>query len=524
MNRDFIFWATVESGGLFLAVWLTLKAIPSIPAGWKAWIWRLAFLKALASFLPFAAIPLQVLPAPEEPMPQLPISVHPILYRNGSLRPGAVSQADLPLKEGAGALFTLWALGAGTMLAIGLAGRIRAGSIARKALPEENWAVQANFQELASRAGIVTRTTLVCSSEVAGAMVVGGLQPVIVLPASATEEDAHLMLAHEIAHLARGDLVWFGAIWMIQSLLFFNPFVWLAAHCARRDHESATDRLAIQLAESSVQTYADMLLRTTVVCRVSHVPGALSMATSFRSVHQRLEAMKHFHYQPSLWLKSATLAFAILTIGLLPTYVPAAAQQQAPSDQSHSDSNWISVQREGPPILLDLECKQADVQTALKMVFGRVKVPFEIDPRVKGRVTLRLNNVTVDVAVANIARQAEGTFEVKHGVYRVFPDPNARTFSGTVYMKRQRRGAVDFKPINVTLSFQKTDARQVLRELFKKGQYGFVIDVLVQGDVSISVTDVPFEDALKKVLNQVDSKFVFKDGVYVISRKGSGTP
>ena len=69
--------------------------------------------------------------------------------------------------------------------------------------------------------------------------------------------------------------------------------------------------------------------------------------------------------------------------------------------------------------------------------------PFEIDPQVVGRVSLRLTSVTLEVAVAKILRQVQGTFEVKNGVYRVVPAPGAHPFKGAVYRKIQKGGDVD---------------------------------------------------------------------------------
>lgn len=331
MTRESLALAAVQSGLLFLAIWIVFRLVPSIPANAKAWIWRLAFLKPVTSLLPFAVVTLHVLPAaPSVPaISSLPISeIVPIAASQYRVEP--VPVAPSPVDP----LLLVWIIGAAGVALYGVRNWIRAVQVVRRAQPVANFAVQKAFGELQIRAGISVPLRLLSSSEVPSAMLVGGPRPAIVLPAKAlasgSPSDIRLMLAHEIAHLARHDLLWFGLIWTVQSLFFFNPLVWLAARCSRLDHESATDRHASQLAKVPIQTYAEMLLRATVVARRPLVPGTVPMAESYRTIHQRLEAMKHFNSQPSFLRKSVIATLALATVGLLPVYQLA---QAAPEPQ-----------------------------------------------------------------------------------------------------------------------------------------------------------------------------------------------
>ncbi len=317
--------AAVQSGALLLAVWAIFRAFPAIPANAKAWIWRLAFLKPLACLAPFAVVTLRVLPAPVlEP-------VEPVTAPVAMSLPAAVTVSPPAELPAAPAPFdpwlVAWIFGTAAVAGHGALGWARARRVTCYADPVTEPAYLRMLGDLAKRAGMNAPPRLLSSPDLDSAMLLSGN---IVLPQTVLEsgpaDDVRLMMAHEVAHLARRDLPWYGLIWLVQAVFFFNPAVWLAARAARLDHESATDRYAAQLAAVPIQTYADMLLRATVVARISLVPGILPMAESFRTIHRRLEAMKHFNSQPSRWRQTAIGAIALATAGLLPSYQLAQAE------------------------------------------------------------------------------------------------------------------------------------------------------------------------------------------------------
>ena len=329
MVHNSLFVTALQSGVLFLVIWFVFRLVPSLPANAKAWIWRLAFVKPLIGLLPFAPIPLRVLPSSHGHFITAPVSApveaseltsivdpHPAI---------ALLQHHNPGQE-ISPIFAVYVLGAVAVAAWGLRGSFRAARIVRRAELVTDEATLDMARHLLALAKVTRPARLVQSSDTESAMLVGGFRVTIVIPnlaaASHSQSDVRLMLAHEVAHLARKDLSWFGIAWVVQSLFFFSPLVWLAARCSRLDHESATDQYASHLAAVPIQTYAEMLLRTSVVVRsnTSLVPGALPMGESFSMIHRRLEAMKHFDSKPYRWRKSVVGAIALMTVGLFPVY------------------------------------------------------------------------------------------------------------------------------------------------------------------------------------------------------------
>jgi len=321
--REVLLVAALQSGALLLAVWATFRAFPAIPANAKAWIWRLAFLKPVACLVPFAAVTLNVLPA-EPVVSASSVSLKPVPMRAIQL------SAPVEPSPSFDPWLVLWLAGAVAVGSRGVWGWARANRVAQFADPITEPAYLWMLENLTKQAGISRSIDLLSSPGLESAMLLSGRRAVIVLPQATLEagssDDVRLMLAHEVAHLARHDLPWFGLIWLVQAGFFFNPVVWLAARASRLDHESATDRYAAELAAVPVQTYADMLLRATVVARTSLVPGILPMAESYRTIHQRLEAMKHFNNEPSRWRQTAIGLLALATAGLLPAYQLAQAE------------------------------------------------------------------------------------------------------------------------------------------------------------------------------------------------------
>lgn len=329
MLRETLAITALQSGVLFLALWGIFRLAPAIPANAKAWLWRLAFLKPLVSLLPFAVVSLPFLPAEQPPVTQWEPIVMPETLSLSTASVAMDGPAVVPPSRPDYLLFA-WAIGVCLVALWGLVGMIRAMRMAARAKPVFDEAVIEAFEELAVAAQVHHLPRLLRSDDIAGAILVGGRKPAVVIPNDVSLSDLRLMMAHELAHIARRDLFWFGLASAVQSLFFFNPMVWVAARCSRLDHESATDRHASHLAGVPIQTYADMLLRATVVARPSFAPGSLPVAESYRSIHRRLEAMRHFNSKPTFWRKTATAALALLTLTMLPAYQLCAAAWPTP--------------------------------------------------------------------------------------------------------------------------------------------------------------------------------------------------
>ncbi len=95
--------------------------------------------------------------------------------------------------------------------------------------------------------------------------VLGGLRPCIYLPSHMQEQQIPYVVAHERAHLSRKDNLWKKAAFLLLTIHWFNPFVWIAYHNFCRDIELACDEWVIRNYQTTdKKAYADALLSCSV--------------------------------------------------------------------------------------------------------------------------------------------------------------------------------------------------------------------------------------------------------------------
>ncbi|XZF12378.1 M56 family metallopeptidase [Chitinophagaceae bacterium MMS25-I14] len=93
-------------------------------------------------------------------------------------------------------------------------------------------------------------------------VIMGVLKPVILLPFTITsqlsQDQLEAILLHELAHIKRQDYLTNIIQSIIETLLFFNPFMWIISAEIRREREHCCDDLVISCTENPLQ-YAHAL-------------------------------------------------------------------------------------------------------------------------------------------------------------------------------------------------------------------------------------------------------------------------
>src|SRR4030095_8476680 len=110
-------------------------------------------------------------------------------------------------------------------------------------------ALAADFEGLCRRFGVRRPITLLVTKACDRPYVLGVIHPAIILPAEllAKSDRAGLraVLAHEIAHVHRKDLLWNWLPAVAHALFFFCPLVWLANREWQLTQEIACDEMAV---------------------------------------------------------------------------------------------------------------------------------------------------------------------------------------------------------------------------------------------------------------------------------------
>ncbi len=233
----------------------------------------------------------------------------------------------------------------------------------------------------------------------------GVFQPFIVLPetwaVSASEETLNAVLAHELAHAKRRDLVWNLADRLVVSLIYFHPALRQITSNLRREREIAADSLAVHSTGNrlALARAIESLARNTVQRRLL-APMTIGMASSgddpaLLSRIQEILGMKPSRPRFPKWTVAALSIAAVIAnltvaVGWAQDDSPAAAQPASEPPQGlkinaegvMSLVNWLTADGRDVP----------DPKTGLSYVgvgSVRVKQPEPIAARPAPRVAIR---------------------------------------------------------------------------------------------------------------------------------------
>ncbi|TCC96412.1 M56 family metallopeptidase [Pedobacter psychroterrae] len=209
----------------------------------------------------------------------------------------------------------------------------------RSPVPEE-W--QLVFNEMVSMLNIRRHISFHLSDKVNVPLVIGYFKPVVLFPfALAAQLDikqVEAILIHELSHIRRNDYLLNLVKTGIETVLFFNPFVWLSSKFISIEREHACDDLVVKFTGTPV-TYAHALLKLEIL--KDKTSPALSMAATGKNQHlyqriKRITDMKTNYMNAKQ--KIFAFALTIATVGSLAWINPAktvfAADKSKPGEQN----------------------------------------------------------------------------------------------------------------------------------------------------------------------------------------------
>lgn len=327
MDRiDALVAASWQGALLALVVFAACRAFSKLPAKFRALLWWAVCLKMVLSVVGPSAILLPILPATDSTAVSAPMSaLAPELRGNPSPGgtippPGSVTQSveAQPAAEPVPYLLYIWLAGA-----IVLTGRVllegqQLAGVLRRATPLLQGPLAEETRRLGAEMGLGSRPETLLSNEISAPMVVRPWRPTVVLPqdfaTSAEPRELRMALAHELAHIRRGDL-WLALIpTAAQALLWFNPVAWLAAREWATERESACDADALVTTDGSPLEYGRLLMKIVSDDHRGGVASALGATAAFHTLKRRLNLMKTFVPHPSRSLRIGGAAFAFVAL------------------------------------------------------------------------------------------------------------------------------------------------------------------------------------------------------------------
>ena len=155
-----------------------------------------------------------------------------------------------------------------------------------------------NFLETSRRrVGLKRTPVLLVTPESMSPCIVGTWNPRIVLPESVVTESSNgrvcHVLAHELAHLVRGDL-WTNWLLLAARILhWFNPVAWWTVREMQAEREAACDELAFAaLGETDRSAYAATIVELAASLAPSAIaPGLIGLFSSTCRLKARVERL-----------------------------------------------------------------------------------------------------------------------------------------------------------------------------------------------------------------------------------------
>lgn len=190
----------------------------------------------------------------------------------------------------------------------------------REGVPVEEPILEAVARR-ARRLGLHRSVAVRFSSEIRAPSVVGPFSPMLLLPPGLSEqlasEELECVLAHELAHIRRRDLVAKAAQRVVAVLLFFHPVARWISREIDRDRELCCDDL-VTAAGVPERRYARALAQLALS---THAPPAAGLGASDGDVAVRVRRLMYPDPRvgPSpIAIRSAALVAATLLVAVLP--------------------------------------------------------------------------------------------------------------------------------------------------------------------------------------------------------------
>ncbi|MBR1771050.1 MAG: hypothetical protein IJ747_03370 [Lachnospiraceae bacterium] len=142
-----------------------------------------------------------------------------------------------------------------------------------------------------------------------GAFIMGVFKPQIYLPGKLAPSEREFVLAHESAHIRRGDHLWKPFGFLVLTVYWFHPLCWIAYILLCRDIEYACDEVATRnMSKEEKADYCQTLLDCTVHQRVI---TACPVAFGEVNVKARIKAVLHYK-KPVFWVVITALAACVI--------------------------------------------------------------------------------------------------------------------------------------------------------------------------------------------------------------------
>lgn len=233
-------------------------------------------------------------------IPALNSAVNPIISE--SLAPSELASAN-PAQILSFFAAIIWLVGIAAMLIYAAISYIRLHRKVRESIPDGNG--------------------LFICDRISTPFILGIFRQRIYLPSSLNEQDKTYVLAHEQAHIRRRDYISKPLGFLLLSVYWFNPIIWIAYVLFCKDIELCCDERVIKmLGSDSKKPYANAMINCSTK---RHFVSACPLAFGEVSVKSRIKSVLNYK-KPAFWLIIAAIAVCAITAVCFLTNPPEAVK------------------------------------------------------------------------------------------------------------------------------------------------------------------------------------------------------
>lgn len=293
---NFFTLAWLADVSLQITLWLALAGLvglwPGLPAARRHFVQAGALLALPLLLVAGFIVPgwrLMPLPSAESLSPDKASSVVEVPNVDPFAMSLAVKSSVVEVEKPLVSSGVVWLLGVVTGLGLLACSATSLRRLRRESVEVDDERLRAIFREETSAFGLRLETACLRQSDACGVPMTWGLfdRRTLLLPREATEwreGRLRLVLRHELAHLARGDVLVSTGMMLVAVLLWFHPAVWLILRSAQRSREQACDDLAMGRGHQSAADFARELLSAVEglvpASKRPLIPLALAMSVS----------------------------------------------------------------------------------------------------------------------------------------------------------------------------------------------------------------------------------------------------
>jgi beta-lactamase regulating signal transducer with metallopeptidase domain len=335
-------------------------------------------------------------------------------------------------------------------------------------------------------------------------------RPVVVLPADGcddlSDEELESLLRHECAHVARHDNAIARIESLVAALFWFHPLIWIAQRIAAVERERACDEAVASDADER-KTYLAALYKFCHASIAPRLPGVSCMATS--KLNERIEHIMNYPALKALSPPTRRVAsLASLTLFLFTFASALVAVPRAGNAVDHPYDAQLTAHRNGNT--LEIVVKVVDNRTL--EVVAQPKLTLDADGS-----GARAKAGRVDVSGSEVEAMVDAIPDHDHR--HQFVVHLAIRENGNLVQQEDLGSAGIYTGAPISVSLLNADLRDVLGTFAKITGTDIQVDPDVEGKVSVSWKDVPWDEAFDSLLAEHGLTYKIEGKTIHVSKK-----